>query len=46
MKKMILPKLVVLGLAIPALFTGVAFAAGVAYDPLRTTVGDNGDNIL
>ena len=46
MKKMILRKLVVLGLAIPALFTGVAFAAGDAYDPLRTTVGDNGDNIL
>ena len=46
MKKMILPKLVVLGLAIPALFTGVAFAAGDAYDPLRTTIGNNGDNIL
>ena len=46
MKNMKLRKLVVVGLAIPALFTGVAFAAGDAYDPLRTTVGDNSDNIL
>ena len=46
MKKMKLRKLVVLGLAIPSLFTGVAIAAGDAYDPLRTTVGNNGDNIL
>ena len=46
MKMIKLRKLIVLGLAIPALFTGVAIAAGDAYDPLRTTVGNNGDNIL
>ena len=46
MKKLKLRKLVVLGLVIPSLFTGVAIAAGDAYDPLRTTVGNNGDNIL
>ena len=41
-----LRKLIVLGLAIPALFTGVAIADGDAYEPLRTPVGNNGDNIL
>jgi len=46
MKIIKLRKLVILGLAIPALFTGIAIAAGDAYDPLRTTVGNNGDNIL
>ena len=46
MKIIKLRKLVILGLAIPALFTGIAIAAGDAYEPLRTTVGNNGDNIL
>ena len=46
MKMMKLRKLIVLGLAIPALFTGVAIADGDAYEPLRTPVGNNGDNIL
>ena len=46
MKVMKLRKFVILGLAIPALFTGIAIAAGDAYEPLRTTVGNNGDNIL